>query len=308
MSSRQGADRPRLVSRVQEPSHCQVEYRLLVVTDHLASAWAAHRSYLLVIAARILADWAEAEDVVQDAFARLALQPDDTIDDVRAWLVVVVRRLSLDRLGSARVRLSIPTADVPAATQPDPAERVTLDDEVRQALGVVLDRLTPAERTSFVLHDVFGVPFDSVATIVGRSSAACRQLASRARRSIRLGTSVELNEPPTPADRRSLVVAQRFAAAAAGGNLAALVRELDPDVEGWATIDGRRTGFARGVADIGPRVLAFLGPKSGCDLTAIAMENGAALLASRRADPVAVVHLHLSSDRVISMHAVVLPG
>lgn len=99
----------------------------------------------------------------------------------------------------------------------------------------MLDRLTPAERTSFVLHDVFGVPFGSVATIVGRSPAACRQLASRARRSIRLGPSVELAEPPGPADRRSLMVAQRFAAAAAGGDLAALVRELDPDVEGWAT-------------------------------------------------------------------------
>jgi RNA polymerase sigma-70 factor (ECF subfamily) len=279
----------------------------LFVTDHLATAWAADRPYLLAIAARILADWVEAEDVVQDAFARLALQPVDAIDDVRAWLVVVVRRLSLDRLGSARVRLSTPTADVPAAADPDPADRVTLDDEVRRALGVVLDRLTPAERTSFVLHDVFGVPFGSVAAIVGRSPAACRQLASRARRSIRLGASVDLAEPAAAADRHALVVARRFAAAAAGGDLEALVRELDPDVAGWATIDGRRTGFARGVADVGPRVMAFLGPNSGCELAVLAIEDGAGLLASRRSDPVAVVHLHISGDRVISMDAVVLP-
>lgn len=277
------------------------------MTDQLAAAWSTDRPYLQAVAARILSDRVEAEDVVQEAFARLALQPVDTIANSPGWLVVVVRRLALDRLRSARVRLSTPTDDVPTAPEPDPADRVTLDDEVRRALGLVLDRLTPPERTSFVLHDVFGIPFDGVAAIVGRTPGACRQLASRARRSIRQDTNDDLPEPPAPAERLATEVARRFAAAAAGGDLQALVQELDPDVTGWATVNGRRTGFAQGIATVGPRVMAFMGPRSGCELTLIAIEDGVGLLVSRRDEPVTVVRLQIDGDRVTSMHAVVLP-
>ncbi|CAI9412136.1 sigma-70 family RNA polymerase sigma factor [Nocardioides sp. T2.26MG-1] len=280
------------------------------MTDPIAAAWTADRRYLEAVASRILADAAEAEDVVQDAFARLSVQRVDEIDDVRAWLVVVVRRLALDRLGSAHRRLSSPAEEVPGDPVPDPADRVTLDEDVRRAFGVVLDRLTPAERTSFLLHDVFGFPFDGVAEIVGRSPAACRQLASRARRAIRDGASAR----PVPVDPRVLAVAERFAAACAGGDLEALVRELDPDVSGWATVDGRRTGFAEGAATVGPRILWFLGPRSGCELVPVPLESGVAVLASRRAEPVVVLRLDVelgedaARDRVVSMHALVLPA
>src|SRR5690606_16803167 len=156
--------------------------------DRFARAWLDDRRYVLTLATRMLGDATAADDVVQEAYSRLAQADLDAIDNVRAWLVVVVRRLCLDRLRSAHARRETAagtafTDDVHPASAPaaaDPADRVPLDDEVQLALAVVLDRLTPAERAVVVLHDVFGYPFDAVAGIVGRTPAACRQLASRA--------------------------------------------------------------------------------------------------------------------------------
>jgi RNA polymerase sigma factor (sigma-70 family) len=124
------------------------------------AAWEADRGYLFAIAAGMLGRPAEAEDVVQEAFARLAGAFVDDIGDARGWLVVVTRRLCLDRLGSAEARRTTATPELPEAAQEsvDPADRPTLDDEVRRALAVVADRLSPAERTSFILHDIFGFP------------------------------------------------------------------------------------------------------------------------------------------------------
>ncbi|MCU1449747.1 MAG: polymerase subunit sigma, partial [Acidimicrobiales bacterium] len=157
--------------------------------DHdtrLDELWQEHRRYVLDIAFRMLGRISEAEDAVQEAFVRLVDADLDEIDDVRAWLVVVVGRICLDHLGSARVRhdarIEQPFEIIGEGA--DPADRVTLDDSIRMALAVVLERLTPPERAAFVLHDVFQFSFDDVAAIVGRSPAACRQLASRARRRI----------------------------------------------------------------------------------------------------------------------------
>ena len=117
--------------------------------ERIAAAWRDDRAYVVAIASRILSDPTEAEDVAQDAFARLALQRVEDIESIRAWLVVVVRRLALDRLGSANRRYSTPsdphtmTEVGPTDSGPDPADKVTLDDEVRRALGVVLDQLSP---------------------------------------------------------------------------------------------------------------------------------------------------------------------
>ena len=162
------------------------------------AAWQTDRGYLFAIAAGMLGRPAEAEDVVQDAFARLAAAAIDDIDDVRGWLVVVTRRLCLDRLRSAETRRTTVTPELPEVIQEgvDPVDRLTLDDEVRRALAVVVDRLSPAERTSFILHDIFGFPFDAVAELVGRTPAACRQLARRARLSIRSGSSGSGVSPP----------------------------------------------------------------------------------------------------------------
>src|SRR5437764_1209270 len=149
------------------------------------AAWRNHRPYLVNLAYQMLGDVGEAEDVAQEAFLRLSRTDPSQIDDVRAWLTVVAGRLCLDQMRSARVRHEQPdesgALDVAPSREADPADRVTLDDEVRTALLEVLRRLSPGERVAFVLHDVFGVPFDSIAETVGRPVGTCRQLARRAR-------------------------------------------------------------------------------------------------------------------------------
>jgi RNA polymerase sigma-70 factor (ECF subfamily) len=198
--------------------------------DSFAAAVRDHGGYLRRVATRLLGDPEAAEDTVQEAYARLAQTDLVAIGDMRGWLAVVVRRLSIDHLRHAYVRREstapvFPGDDIPeAGLAPDPADRITLDNEVQLALGVVLDELSPPERTAFVLHDVFAVPFDEIAAIVGRSSAAARQLASRARRRVQ-GTVA------TPGrDRaRDRAVVSAFLAAARGGDLDTLILLLDPD-------------------------------------------------------------------------------
>jgi len=203
----------------------------------IAEAWDAHRGYLLDVAYRLLGSLTDAEDVVQEAFARLVRSDPRQIDDVRGWLVVVTSRLCLDQLRSARSRREryvgpwLPEPVVPpAGGEPDPADRVTLDDSVRLAMLVVLERLTPAERAAFVLHDVFGFSFDDVGEIVGRTPEACRQLASRARRRVRDESSPARFSVGTAELSR---IAERFIAAASAGDMDALMDVLDPDVVGW---------------------------------------------------------------------------
>ncbi|MFC7406661.1 sigma-70 family RNA polymerase sigma factor [Georgenia alba] len=276
--------------------------------DRVTAAWEEDRSYLLAVARRVLRDPTEAEDVVQDAFVRLTLQRIEDIEDVRAWLVVVVRRLALDRLMSAHHRRSRPVDSADLAEQvhetaPDPADRITLDDEVRHAVDVVLHRLTPAQRTPFLLHDVFGVPFDQVAELVGRTPAACRQLASQARRAIRDGGPPVLTEP----DPRAAEVARRFVAATRGGDLGALVELLDPSVSGSVTMEGRRVGWEEGPFDIAERTMFFLGPRSPWQLTSIPLEDDVGVLATRRGETVFVGRLELVDGRIGQLHGVVLP-
>ncbi|MCF4123114.1 sigma-70 family RNA polymerase sigma factor [Antribacter sp. KLBMP9083] len=277
-------------------------------TERVAAASRDDRAYLLAVAHRILADPAEAEDVVQDAFVRLATQEVGEIRDLRGWLVVVVRRLALDRIGSAHGRLSAPHDPTAwgfdaAADALDPADRVTLDDEIRRALSVVLERLTPGERAAFLLHDVFGIPFDSVAEMVGRTAAACRQLASRARRAIR--ESGPTSDAP-PADPELQDVVDRFIAACAGGDLDALVRTLHPDVSGWATLGGERVGFDVGAERVAAGSLRYLGPQSGWSLAPLALDDGMAVVATRGGDPVALIRLQITDGLIAAIHTVLL--
>jgi RNA polymerase sigma-70 factor, ECF subfamily len=211
--------------------------------DAVGTAWRDHHRYLLDVAYRMLGSVTEAEDVVQEAYARLVRADIADIEDVRGWLVVVVSRLCLDQLRSARVRREayvgpwLPEPVVPAAggAPTDPADRITLDDSVRIALLVVLERLTPAERAAFVLHDVFAFSFDDVGEIVGRTPEACRQLASRARRRIKEETGpARFTVDPVELSR----VAARFIEAATAGDLDALMDVLDPDVVGWTDSGG----------------------------------------------------------------------
>lgn len=190
--------------------------------------WRLHRRRALDVAYRMLGSLTEAEDIVQEAFSRLLGQNIDEIDDPERWLVTVTSRLCLDHLRSARIQRESyvgpwrpePLVQYEGASS-DPADRVTLDDTIRMALMIVLDRLTPAERASFILHDVFKIPFEEVGQILGRSTAACRQLASRARR--RLGGEVptigsrESPRHPRPTDDHRMVV-EGFVAACNQGD------------------------------------------------------------------------------------------
>jgi RNA polymerase sigma-70 factor, ECF subfamily len=198
--------------------------------EWLAQEIERQRPYLRGVAYRMLGSLTEADDAVQEVWARLDRR-DPGIDDLRGWLTVVVGRICLDMLRARRSRREqyagtwLPEPVVSLASDDDPEGDVVLADSVGLALLIVLETLSPAERLAFVLHDVFAVPFDEVAGVVGRSPAATRQLASRARRRVRAGA------PDPDADltvQRGVVDA--FLVAARSGDLEGLLRVLDPDV------------------------------------------------------------------------------
>jgi RNA polymerase sigma-70 factor (ECF subfamily) len=224
-------------------------------------AYREHRPYLVDLAFRMLGDIGAAEDVVQDAFARLMRA--DAIEDARGWLIVVTSRLSLDVIRSARVRRErahdageIENIFTERPELADPAERVTFDDSVQLALLVVLERLTPAERVVFVLHDIFRMPFDEVAATVGRTTPACRQLATRARHRIRQdGLRFDVQS----VEHRQ--VTDKFIAACASGNLDGLLEVLAPDA--WGAVDlgpQASTPIVTGADRVGRNLLRFWGP------------------------------------------------
>jgi RNA polymerase sigma-70 factor (ECF subfamily) len=233
--------------------------------DRLAAIWDEHRGYVLDVAYRMLGSVTDAEDVVQETFARLLAADLDTIEDVRGWLVVVATRLCLDQLRSARAKREsyvgpwLPEPVIEPVDAPiDPADRITLDDSVRMAMLVVLERLTPAERAAFVLHDVFRFSFDDVARIVGRTTEASRQLATRARKRIEEQTGPARFE----VDREEVGrIADRFIEASTNGDFRALMDVLDPDVAGW-TDTGGLVGTPRaavtGREQVASRFLRFL--------------------------------------------------
>jgi RNA polymerase sigma-70 factor (ECF subfamily) len=194
------------------------------------------RRHLMALAFRMLGTVAEAEDAVQETYARwyrMSQDDRDAIEVPRAWLTRVASRVCLDVLASARVRHEqyvgpwLPEPVPPTAFaegQPDPLDRVTLDESISTALLVVLESMTPAERVAFVLHDVFALPFDEIGEIVGRSPAACRQLATSARR--RVDRSRARQVPRSEHD----AVVKAFAATSRSGDLQGLIAALDPAV------------------------------------------------------------------------------
>ncbi|MFF8972410.1 sigma-70 family RNA polymerase sigma factor [Streptomyces sp. NPDC014995] len=208
----------------------------------LAESFEAHRGHLRAVAHRMLGSAAEAEDAVQEAWMRLSRSDAHGIDNLGGWLTTVVGRICLDMLRSRRSRAEEPLESwTPApSADPDPAQDALLADSVGAALLVVLDTLNPAERLAFVLHDLFAVPFEEIAGIIGRTPAAARQLASRARRRVR-----GAEEPDVDRARQRAVV-DAFLAAAREGDLDGLLDVLDPDV--MARSEVRVTAGASAVA------------------------------------------------------------
>lgn len=311
-----------------------------VSRDPFGAAWRDDRRYVLDVALRMLGDLGRAEDVVQEAFARLFRADIQEIHDVRAWLVTVVSRLCLDQLRSAHHRRSS-TGDLfehADATSPilrgacgddsDPADRVTLDDTVRLALQVMLERLSPAERTSFVLHDVFQLSFEDIAEIVGRSPGSCRQLASRGRRQLRDAAGPPRFSIETSEQR---AVTERFIAACTTGDLDALLAVLSPDVSaegedirawrdllrGWqgAAVDAaswllgprakvRRVAKRRAVAR---GTLRFLGPRLGTTLVSVPTPGDPSVLALLDGKAVALITLTIRDGMIQHLRAEVGP-
>jgi RNA polymerase sigma-70 factor (ECF subfamily) len=199
--------------------------------DFLTERFEAHRAHLRAVAHRMLGSATEAEDAVQEAWLRLRRADTADVANLGGWLTTVVGRVCLDMLRSRGSRREEPWGEhgpEPAAGGPDPQDQAVLADSVGLALLVVLDTLSPLERLAFVLHDLFAVSFDEIAPIVGRSTAATRQLASRARRRVQ-GTEPSSRSEPEDLARRGLVV-EAFLAASRGGDLDALLAVLDPDV------------------------------------------------------------------------------
>jgi RNA polymerase sigma-70 factor (ECF subfamily) len=262
----------------------------------------------------MLGDVSLAEDMAQEALVRLGRSDLDSIQDVRGWLVVVVGRLCLDHLRSASARRETTTdqsaldvasiASAPSNGALDPADRVTLDDNVRHALLAVLERLTPAERTAFVLHDVFQFSFDTIGSIVGRTPTACRQLASRARQRLR-AESVPIR--PHIESAQHHVVVERFMAAAAGGDLGALMEVLDPEVSGAGTPGGVIKAGARpthGPRNVARRVIGYVGPHTNTTLVSWFVNDQPAVLVTQNGSIIVVLLLDIRDGLIDHLHAV----
>jgi RNA polymerase sigma-70 factor (ECF subfamily) len=214
----------------------------------------AHRDHLRAVAHRMLGSASEADDVVQEAWLRLARTNTSGIENTRAWLTTVVAHLCLDALRARTARGEVPLDAPPPAAGLDPEQEAILADSVGLAMLVVLDTLTPAERLAFVLHDMFAVPFIEIAPILGRSVPATKMLASRARRRVRTA-----NTPDTdPAQQQK--VADAFLAAARTGDFAALLALLHPDVTVRADPVAAPSGtptLVRGANAVARQALAF---------------------------------------------------
>jgi RNA polymerase sigma-70 factor, ECF subfamily len=272
--------------------------------DRFAEVWRGSRTYLVDIAFRMLGDVGAAEDVVQEAFVRLARTEPGEIEDERGWLTVVTGRLCLDQIRSARSRReqaqdTTILESLPQHAAPDPADRVTLDDSVRTALFVMLERLSPAERVAFVLHDVFQLPFEAIAETLGRPEVTCRQLARRARQKI-------ANQPGrvhevAPAEHR--LVTEKFITACANGDFDALLAVLHPDAWGMAEfVEGSplKSHVNRGRERVAHSLIHFYG-----GLTLVTDSPTVLCYAGR--ELFAVLTLTITGDLITKLHATVDP-
>jgi RNA polymerase sigma-70 factor (ECF subfamily) len=220
----------------------------------LAQRFEEQRPRLRAVAYRMLGSLSEAEDAVQEAWIHAAGAGAGDVANLEGWLTTIVARVCLDTLRSRKSRREEPLTVDEAAAAAGPEQEAVLADSVGLAMLVVLDTLAPAERVAFVLHDMFGLPFGEIGAATGRSAAAARQLASRARRRVRGTTAV-----PGTRLARQREVAAAYLAAARGGDLGALLSILDPDVELYADAASVPTGASvtlRGAAVVAQTALA----------------------------------------------------
>jgi RNA polymerase sigma-70 factor (ECF subfamily) len=277
--------------------------------DLLARRFEANRGHLRAVAYQMLGSLSEADDAVQEAWLRLSRSDTGAIDNLGGWLTTVVARVCLDMLRSRTSRREeplgthLPEPIISPEDGIDPEQQALLADSVGLALLVVLETLGPAERLAFVLHDMFGVPFEDIAPVVDRSPTAARQLASRARRRVR-------GAAPTPdADlARQREVVEAFMTAARGGDFDALVAVLDPDVVLHADLGALPTGMPRllrGAAQVAGSALGF---SALAEFSRLALVNGApGIVAARHGRPVSVLGFTVSGGRIVEIDVLADP-
>jgi RNA polymerase sigma factor (sigma-70 family) len=278
--------------------------------DWLAERFEAHRSHLRAVAYRMLGSVSEADDAVQESWLRLSRSDSRDVDNLRAWLTTVVARVSLDMLRSRKAQREeafgphVPEPIVSPEDGVDPEHEALLADSVGLALLVVLERLSPAERLAFVLHDMFAVPFDEIAPIIGRSTTAARQLASRARRRVRGAAPT----PDTDLDHQRKVV-DAFLAAARGGDFEALLELLDPDVVLRVDSGAVRPGASReirGAAAVAKQASTYAG---GARFVRPALVNGSAgFVVVPGGRPVAVAGFTVAHGRIAEIDVLADPA
>jgi RNA polymerase sigma-70 factor (ECF subfamily) len=245
----------------------------------------AERPRLMALAIRVLGSRADADDVLQEAWIRLSRT--DDIDNPPAWLTTVVTRLCLDHLRRQRTSSEADTVPRADPAQTDPETDALLAEKIGEAMQVVLDTLAPAERAAFVLHDVFGYPFDEVSAVMGRSDTAVRQLASRARRKVR-GLPEEVTAQAVRADNRRVVDA--FLTAARGGDLSALLSLLAPGAVMRADLVAQQMG-TESLYDGASAVAARFNGTRGAVPVMIDDELGAAWIHAHSTKVVFVFHV-----------------
>ena len=281
--------------------------------EWLADRFEEHRAHLRAVAYRMLGSLTEADDAVQDTWLRLSRAGAGEVENLGGWLTTIVARVCLNMLRSRNLRreesfgVHVPDPFISPEGQLQPEEEAVLADSVGLALLVVLDTLSPAERLAFVLHDMFELPFEEIAPMVGRTPAAARQLASRARRRVK-GAEVPAPDPDLARQRQ---VVDAFFSAARGGDFDALVAVLDPAVV--LRIDA---GASRPAASMAIRGAAAVARQALSGLTTVlpkvelrhTLVNGAAgVVVTRRGLPVTVMGFTIAEGKIVEIDAVADP-
>jgi len=268
--------------------------------DVLAERFEAHRARLRAVAYQTLGSTSEADDAVQEAWLRLSRTDPGNIENLGGWLTTVVARVCLNMLQSRReepVGIHLPESVVTGTDGIDPETEALLADSIGPALLVILHTLAPAERLAFVLHDMFAVPFDDIATIVGRSPAAARQLASRARRRVQ-GVAPVLDTDLT----RQRAIVDAFLTAARNGDFDALLEALDPDV----VVRANGAEAVRGAAAVAARAITGL---RSAQVTLPALINGAVgIVNAAEARPISLQAFTITDAKIIAIDLIDDPG
>jgi len=281
--------------------------------EWLADRFEEHRARLRAVAYRMLGSLTDADDAVQDAWLRLSRSGAGEVENMGGWLTTIVARVCLNMLRSRSLRREeslggrLPDPVVSPDAELQPEEEALLADSVGLALLVVLDALAPAERLAFVLHDMFELPFEEIAPMVGRTPAAARQLASRARRRVK-GAAVPAPDPDLARQRK---VVDAFFLAARGGDFDALVAVLDPGVVMRIDAGARRLAASmaiRGAAAVASQALSGLTTALPAVRLRPALVNGAAgVVVTRRGQPVTVMGFTVADGKIVEIDAIADP-